>query len=163
MAGVRIEIPACLITSLMKIGYLVNRHLMVCIPDSFQIFPSAAHGLDRKLVDHKDHDVFMINGSGRNIRYKSGKRVGFYLIEPLRDRLIAKLDAGNLSGICNTDKNIPALCIGESGKSFNRRLIEDGFELDRFGFAFFYEIQDGFFVHMLLGVRSLNLAFSSRK
>jgi hypothetical protein len=67
----------------------------------------------------------------------------------LRDRLVAKLDADNLSGICNTDKNIPALCIGESGNRFNRRLIEGGFELDRFGFAFFYEIQDGFFVHFL--------------
>lgn len=88
----------------------------------------------------------MINGSGRNIRHKSGKRVGFYLIKPLRDRLVAKLDADNLSGICNTDKNIPALCIGESGNRFYRRLIEGGFELDRFGFAFFYEIQDGFFV-----------------
>jgi hypothetical protein len=30
---------------------------------------------------------------------------------------------------------------------FNRRLIEGRFELDRFGFSFFYEIQDGFFVH----------------
>ena len=110
---------------------------MVCIPDSYQIFSSAAHGFDRKLVDHKDHDVFLINGSGRNIRYKGRKRVYFYLIEPLRDRLVAKLDADNFSGICNTDKNMPALCIGESGKRFNRRLIEGGFELDRFGFAFF--------------------------
>jgi hypothetical protein len=83
----------------------------------------------------------MINGSGRNIRYKSWKRVGFYLIEPLRDRLVAKLDADNLSGICNTDKNIPALCIGKSGNRFNRRLIKGGFELDRFGFAFFMKFR----------------------
>ncbi|OGP84306.1 MAG: hypothetical protein A2V87_04780 [Deltaproteobacteria bacterium RBG_16_58_17] len=27
---------------------------------------------DRKLVDHKDHDVFMINGSGSNVRYQNG-------------------------------------------------------------------------------------------
>jgi hypothetical protein len=55
----------------------------------------------------------------------------------LWDRLVAELDADNLAGICNADKNIPSLCIGESGNRFKRRLIEGGFELDRFGFAFF--------------------------
>ena len=122
---------------------------MVGIPDSFQIFSSATYRLDRKLVDHKEHNFFLINGSSRNIRYKSRKCTGFYLIEPLRDRFIAKLVADDLSGICNTDKNMPALGIGKGGKRFNRRLIEGGFELDRFGFALFYEIQDGFFVHFL--------------
>ena len=91
----------------------------------------------------------------------------------MRDRLVPKLDADNLCGICDADKNMPTLGIGESGKRFNRCLIEGGFELDRFGLAFCYEIRDGFFVHFLFfngvlmrltwpeseRVRSLNSAF----
>ena len=131
----------------MQVGDFRRGKLVIAVFHPLEIFAPNGHGFDRKLADHKDHDVFLIDGSSRNIWDKGRKGVRFYLIEPLWDCLVAEMNADNLSGICDTDKNMPALCIGESGKRFNRSLIEGGFELDRFGFAFFYEIQDGFFVH----------------
>jgi len=165
MTGVRIVIPACLIASQMKIGYLVDGQLMVCVLNPLQVFPSATHRLDRELVNNKDHHIFMINGDAYNIRNKGRKCIGFYLVEPLLDALFAKLDTMNLSGISNTDKDMSTLRIGESGKRFNRRLIKGGFEFNRLRFAFLYEIQDDLFVHYknkVLRTKGLGLSKSLR-
>ena len=81
----------------MQIGYFMNGQLMVCVTDSFKIFPTTAHRLERKLVDRKRHNIFVIDSRTDNVGYKRWKCSGFYLIEPLLDGFFAKLDAKNLS------------------------------------------------------------------
>jgi hypothetical protein len=131
----------------MKVGYLMNGQLMVCVLNPLQVFSPATHRFNWVLVNNKDHQIFVVNGNGCNLRYKKRKCIGFYLIEPLLDGLFAKLDAVNLSGISNTYNDISTLRIGKRGKRFNSGLIEDGLEFNGFRFAFRYEVQDVLFVH----------------